>query len=620
MHVAVILLGLVVVIGLVAGVADRRGWPTPLLLMVLGVAFSFVPGVPRIEIEPDVVLVGMLPPLLYAAAIKASLFDFRDNKGAVLIMAVGLVGFSTFAVGLLTWWVTPAISLAAALALGAVVAPPDAVAATAIGKRLGMPRRITNLLENESLVNDAAALVALNVAIAALTRSVGVGEVVGRFALAAGGGLIVGLVVAVVLAAVRRRITNPVLDTTLSFAAPFVAFLPAQAVGASGVLATVVTGLYLAQKATSVQTASSRLAEAVNWRTIAFLLENAVFVLIGLQLPALLDGVADSGLSTTTAVATCAVVLTATIAARFVWVFAAVGAYRVARRESWSVGTATVVSWAGMRGVVTLAAAFLLPIDTPQRALLQLAAFVVVAGTLLIQGASLPLLVRRLRLVGPDPADDALQTAALVNEATGAGLRRLDELLTGDEPTPVVDSLRTRATTRSNSAWERLGRPEGEFETPTAMYRRLRVQMLAAERQVIVDARDEDRADDEVLRAALAAVDLEESLLDRTDDLQARDDNRELTASARGVAACGHLAAAPRRQEPLTPGECPECRRDGTQWVHLRTCLGCGHVGCCDSSEGRHATAHFATTAHPVMRSQEPGEAWRWCYVDEQVG
>ena len=313
-------------------------------------------------------------------------------------------------------------------------------------------------------------------------------------------------------------------------------------------------------------------------------------------------------------------ILLATIVARFVWVFASVAGYRAARRQAWSGADSVIISWAGMRGVVTLAAALLLPEGTPQRPLLQLAAFVVVAGTLLVQGLTLPVLVRRLKVSGPDPAEDALQTASLVSAATQAGLTRLDALLVGDEPESVVQALRERADNRVNSAWEVLGRPDAEYEPPTALYRRLRVEMLVAERQVVVDARDEGRADDEVLRGALAAIDLEESLLDRNDELGERDHDRELVPGRRLVAACEHLADAPMVIRMLTPGVCGDCVREGTAWVHLRACLSCGYVGCCDSSERRHAEGHFRGTGHPVMRSAEPGEAWRWCYVDEQIG
>ena len=289
------------------------------------------------------------------------------------------------------------------------------------------------------------------------------------------------------------------------------------------------------------------------------------------------------------------------------------------RAEAWSWPATTVISWAGMRGVVTLAAVFLLPADhIPQLAVLKLAAVVVVAGTLLGQGITLPLLVRRLRLPGPDVAEDALQTAALVTDAGRAGLARLEEVAGPDDPPEVLDQLRERSNRRSNSAWERLGRTQSEFEPPSATYRRLRVQMLIAERESILAARDSGGVDDEVLRAAMAAVDVEESLIDRVEDAEARLDNELVAPNAEDL--CDHLRDAPHVAKARTPGECEDCLREGTTWVHLRMCLTCGQVGCCDSSSGRHAERHFHDTGHPVMRSVERGEAWRWCYVDELLG
>ncbi len=620
MHVALLLLAIAVTVGVVAWACDRVGWPTPLVLVVVGAVVGAVPGVPHVELEPEIVLLGLLPPLLYSSAIGTSLIDFRANKVSTLLLSVGAVAFSTVAVGLAAWWIVPGITLAAGLALGAVVAPPDAVATTAVGRRVGMPRRLTGLLADESLVNDATALAALTTAVAALTRPVGPGEVAWRFGLAAAGGIVVGIVASFVLGFVRKKIDDPVLDTTLSFAAPFVAFLPAEAIGASGVLAVVVTGLLLAHSSPALQSGASRVAETTNWRTIAFLLENAVFLVIGLQLPGLLEGVAGTDTEPLTVVGVCLGVLAATVLARVVFVFASAAAFRAARREqAWSWQVTTVVAWAGMRGVVTLAAAFLLPEETPQRDLLRLAAFTVVAGTLLVQGLSLPWLVRRLGLRGPDPAEDALQTATLVDRATRAGLRRLDELTTGEEPAEVLDALRRRSAVRSNAAWERLGRPESGQVTPSSAYRRLRVSMLKVERDTIVAARDSGQAPDAVLRGALAAVDLEESILEGVEQEAGVLDRDDDLVPVRGD-LCGHLESAPRVIRLATPGECADCLREGTSWVHLRGCLTCGRVACCDSSQGRHADRHFHTTGHAVMRSVEPSEAWRWCYVDERIG
>jgi Na+/H+ antiporter len=618
-HPALLILGLVVVVGVVAGVARRLDWSEPLVLVVVGTGLSFVPHFLDINLTPDLVLFGLLPPLLYAAAIRTSLVDFKANRLAIALLSVGLVAFSTLTIGLLSWWVMPGISLAAGFALGAVVAPPDAVAATTVGRRVGMPRRIVSILEGESLVNDATALVALNTAIAALSTSISPWEVGWDFVRAAGGGLLVGLVAAFVLALVRRIIHDSVLDTTLSFAAPYIAFLPAEEIHASGVLAVVVTGLALGHKAPVLQSAGSRIAENINWRTVQFLLENVVFLLIGLQIRPLIMSVIHEDLTWTQIVWPCLAVLGGTIAARIVWTVAVVLTMKLFRLTVWPWQTSVVVAWAGMRGVVTLAAVFLLPADTPQRALLALAAFTVVAGTLLIQGLTLPWLVRRLKLPSPDAAEDALQTAGLVTAAAQAGLAVLDELKTDDDPPEVLDQLRQRAMQRSNRIWEQLGRPHSELEPPAATYRRLRLQMLSAERSSVLEARDSGVYDDEVLRLALQTIDLEESMLDRIDDAAARVDDELVTSSER-AGDCEHLRDAPRQMKALTPGGCAECLRDGTRWVHLRLCLTCGHVGCCDSSTEKHASAHFHETSHPVMRSIEPGEAWRWCFVDDLLG
>lgn len=622
MEVALEIVGLVIIVGVVAGVSERLNLSPPLLLVVVGVVVSFIPGVPSIEIDPDLVLFGLLPPLLYSAAIRTSLVDFRANRLAILLLSVGAVAFTTVTVGLVAWWVAP-ITLAAAFAIGAVVAPPDAVAASAVARRVGMPRRIVSILEGESLVNDATALVALDVAIAALTRTVSPFEIGWRFLLAAGGGVAIGLLAGLVLGKVRKHIQDPVLDTTLSFVAPWVAFLPAEAIDSSGVLAVVVTGLVLGHKSPVLQSAASRIAENTNWRSIAFLLENTVFLLIGLELRGLIQGIRETSLSAGEIIGVCLAIVAATIVARIVWVFGAVTVFKIGspsmRRQAWGWDASAVVSWAGMRGVVTLAAAFLLPSETPQLELLRLSAFAVVAGTLLFQGSTLPWLVRRLGLSGPDAAEDALQAAALVNAAAQAGLQRLERVKTPEDPEEIIAELNERGVRRSNALWERLGRSQDELETPQATYRRLRLEMLDAERTSVLEARDRGGYDEEVLRAALSAIDVEESILDRIDDAESRLDD-DLTSPPRPTGDCDHLKAAPRVRTPNTPGACEECLRDGTRWVHLRLCLICGHVGCCDSSVGRHATAHFHDQHHPVMRSIEPGEAWRWCYVDAQLG
>jgi CPA1 family monovalent cation:H+ antiporter len=606
----------------IAAGARRLGLSAPLVLVVTGLVASFVPGVPDYQVEPDLVLIGFLPPLLYAAALRTSLYDMRANRQAIGVLAVGAVIFTTLLVGLIAWAVVPGLPPAAAFALGAVVSPPDAVAATTIARRVGMPRRIVGILEGESLLNDATALVALRTSAAAILASVTVLDVAGDFLLAAGGGIIVGLLLSAILAAARSRVQDPVLDTTLSLVAPFLTYVAAEAVHASGVLAVVIVGLLLGHKAPALQSASSRLAEQTNWRTITFVLENAVFLLIGLQVSQVVQDATSGDLGTGRLVGVCLAVLAAALLTRIVWVYGVTALYRFGpqtmRRQAWGWRHATLVSWAGMRGVVTLAAAFVLPAETPHRDVLVLAAFVVVGGTLLVNGTTLPWLVRRLGLPGPDPAEDALEEAALLSRATRAGLARLEELRGETDDPAVIDRLEERARNRADAAWERLGAPSDD-ETPSELYRRLRQEMLHAERRVVLEARDSGKVDDEVLRDVLALLDVEETMLDRIAD-KGGEVERELVARVDRVEACQHLEEAPTAARPQTPDGCAECLRDGTRWVHLRLCLECGHVGCCDSSPQRHASHHHGETGHPVIRSFEPGEAWRWCFVDERLG
>jgi CPA1 family monovalent cation:H+ antiporter len=623
-HIAAEVVALVVTVLAVTTIARRFDWPAPLLLIAVGVGASYVPGVPGYALSPELVLVGLLPPLLYSAALQTSLLDFRKMRGPITLLSVGLVIFTTFAVGLAVWAVTPGLPLAAGIALGAVVAPPDAVAASAVARRVGMPRKLTRLLEGESLFNVAAALVALRTAIAALAGSISMWQVGADFLLALVGGAVAGAVVGMAAAMVRARLTDLVTDTALSFAVPFVAYLLAEEAHGSGVLAVVIAGLILGHKSPVIMSGQARLASRHNWQTIQFLLENMVFLLIGLQVRMILEQVADSDLSPVLIGGICAAVLAATIVSRIVWLVG-IGTYKRATRRFrrkrahvWPWRYSAVIAWAGMRGVVTLAAAFVLPADTPHRAVLVLAAFVVVAGTLLIQGMTLPGLVRRLRLPAPDPAEDALQEAAVLNDMTHVALAKLDEIRRPDDPDEVVTRLRDRLRDRTDSAWERLGRQSERTETPSEAYRRLRMELLAVEREQALKVRDAGAADDVVLRRVLERLDIEESMLSQYEDEPGTD--RELRTPALSAGSCKHLDHPWREVPPCEPDACAACVAEGMTWVHLRMCLKCGNVGCCDSSVGRHAERHFHDSRHPVMRSFEPGESWRWCFVDKQLG
>jgi Na+/H+ antiporter len=623
---AAAIVGLVITVLLVMVVARRLDWSAPLCLVVVGVVASYIPGAPEYELNPDVVLVGLLPPLLYSASVQTSLIAFRRLRGPIMLLSVGLVVFTAFGVGLVAWAVIPGLPLAGGIALGAVVAPPDAVAASVVARRVGMPRKLVRLLEGESLFNDAAALVALRTAIAAIAGSISLWQVGLDFLQAAVVGVVAGLLVGTVISYVRNRIDEPVFDTALSFAVPFAAYLLAEAAHGSGVLAVVITGLIHGHTAPRVQSGSARLASRLNWHTVQFLLENIVFLLIGLQLRRIISEVAETGLSVWQLTAICAAVLGATIVTRMLWMVGIGtvkriehGLLRSRRAKVWPWRYSAVIAWAGMRGVVTLAAAFILPPTTPQRPVLVLAAFVVVAGTLVVQGMSLPPLIRRLRLPRPDPAEDALQEAAVLNDMTRVALAKLEEIRSDEDPPEIVQRLRDRLRDRANSAWEQLGRQSTLAETPSDAYRRLRLQLLDTEREEFLKARDNGTVDEDVLRRVLVRLDMEESMLDRDEEVL-DSESRELSTPAATSGSCKHLRHEWKELEPSSPDVCQACVDEGTTWVHLRLCLKCGNVACCDSSPRQHATLHFHDTRHPVMRSFEPGESWRWCFVDQQLG
>jgi CPA1 family monovalent cation:H+ antiporter len=633
--VALSLSALAAVVIAVAALCRRFDLPAPIILVALGAAASFLPFVPEVHLTSEVVLVGLLPPLLYAAALQTSLVDFNANRRAILLLSIGLVAFTTAGVAVVAYNVIPDVTWPAAFALGAVVAPPDAVSATAIARRIGIPRRIVTILEGESLLNDATALVALRTAIAVggAGTSVAMGDTVTvldvglDFLLAAVGGVAVGLVLFFVVGRVRRRVTDPVIDTSLSLVTPFVAYVAAEEIHGSGVLAVVIAGLLLGHKSPVLQTASSRIAERLNWQTIQFLLENVVFLLIGLQARWILRDVQDSGVPVSEVITLCLSTFVAVVVLRLVWVFPARFALvrpgpdkETGRHPSWQ--HTTVLGWAGMRGVVTLAAAFAIPEKFAFRETLILTALFVAAGTLFVQGSTLPWLVRRLRLPAPDPREDALARAALFEKASAAGLERLELHHDDDDPFNTVQSLRDRAMQRNTAAWERLGGTSPDEETPSESYARLRLEMLDAERSKVLHVRSTGTIPHEVVEDVLATLDVEESMLDIRTPRRAEAEHADTVSGIAGtIAVCEHLEAAPRDVESRVERECEDCVRDGfTQWVHLRKCLECGHMACCDSSPRQHASKHFGETRHPVMRSAEPGEEWRWCFLDNRLG
>ncbi|MFD0820822.1 cation:proton antiporter, partial [Micromonospora zhanjiangensis] len=337
---------------LAAALARRLGLLSPILLVVVGLALSFVPGFLDVRLEPDLVLVGILPPLLYVAALETSVPAFRHNLRPILLLAVGLVLFTAVAVGFVVHALLPGVPLAICLALGAVVAPPDAVAATAVARRIGLPRRVVTILEGESLVNDATALVLLRVtSAAAIGSAAGVGSIGREVLVATGGGIAVGLLGMLVFGFLHKKTTDPLIDNALSLITPFAVVLLAESFHASGVVAVVVAGLGLGHKLPVLMSAASRLQMGAFWRLVKFLLEGLVFLLVGLQLRDVLTGLDTPG---GTIVLATAAVLGTIVLARFVWMYPATYLERlvprVRRRDpAPDPRVPTIIAWAGMR-------------------------------------------------------------------------------------------------------------------------------------------------------------------------------------------------------------------------------------------------------------------------------
>ncbi|MDG9716592.1 Na+/H+ antiporter [Streptomyces sp. DH24] len=509
----------------VAAAGRRTPVPAPLLLVAVGLAVSYLPGVPDYTLDPHIVLPLLLPPLLHLAATDSSYLDLRAQIRPVALLSVGYVLFATFAVGWALYLIVPDLPLPAALVFGAVVAPPDAVAATAVARRVGLPSRITTVLQGESLLNDATAITAFKVALAA---AVGAGATwaggIAEFLIAAIGGVGIGLVLMLPIHWLRTHVREALFQNTLSLLIPFVAYAAAEQVHASGVLAVVVVALHLGHRAWEVDFAT-RLQEEAVWKMVAFVLESSVFALIGLQLPVVLRelGAYEGVDAAWYAVAVFLVV----VAVRFVWVYPAtflprVLSARVREREenpTWK-GPA-VTSWAGMRGVVSLAIAFSVPLTVhggepfPQRNLILFLTFTTVIGTLVVQGLTLPPLIRLLKFPGRDQQAETLAEANAQAQASRAAEQRLDELLADERnalPGPLADRLRTVLERRRNAVWERLGQVNPVTgETVDDTYRRLAGEMIGAEREVFVKLRDGRYIDDEMLRTLLRRLDLEEA-------------------------------------------------------------------------------------------------------------
>ena len=513
----------------IAALARRRGVAAPILLVLAGLAASYIPGVPEFRLSPDLILFAVLPPLVYTTALESSYLNLRDNVRTLALLSVGLVLFTALVVGGAARLDVPGLPVAAAITLGAILAPTDAVTTASIGRQLQLPRRLLTVITGESMLNDGTALTVYAVAVSAASAAVATPSplsAVGSLVTISIGGIVVGLVLGVGIHRVRMRLRDPLVESTLSLLTPFAAYLAADSLHVSGVLAVVVTGLYLGHHGGQAHFAT-RLQDMAVWRVSTFILESVAFALIGLQLRPVLQDVGTQNPARLAAEA--AVVLGAVIVARIVWVFPSIYlprwlVPRIRVQDPAPGWQATfVLSWAGLRGVISLAAAAALSSGVPQRNLLVFLTFTTVLGTLLVQGLTLPALIRGLGVrAGPgEHRADVVAQATAQEAASEAGLRRLEELAAEDPagaPPEVVERLRRLAGYRQAGAWERLPGSEAGADggpAPSAAFRRLRREMTTAERAEFIRLRDERQIDDEVLDEVLHHLDLEEAMLSR---------------------------------------------------------------------------------------------------------
>jgi len=517
----VLLVVLVTAVGLVV-LARRINVPYPILLLVGGVGLGFLPGMPSVNVAPDVVLLVLLPPLLYSAAFFAPLRQMRANIRPIGLLAVVVVALTTVVVAVVAHFAL-GLSWAVAFVLGAIVSPTDPTAVEAIARRLAVPRRLVSILEGESLINDGMALTIYASAVtAAVVGSVSVAEVAGSFVLSVVGGVVIGLGLGWLIERVRARIDSPPEELAVSMLSAYAAYLPAELVGASGILASVTVGAYLGWRQHEFISASTRIQTFAFWPMFVFLLNAGLFIVVGLQLPSILEGL--SGRSAVELLADAALISAVVIVVRVLWVGGATVLLRLAKRGPGGANPlpspyAVVVAFTGMRGAVSLAAALAIPLQTqsgapfPERDLLIFLAFAVIAATLIPQGLGLPRLLHRLGLDHDEAVEREEADARL--EAARAGNRRLEELR--DEPwvrQETADRLAHLYTFRENRFSARLDGHDGDgVEERSSDFQRLRRELIAAERDTLVRLRDENRIDSDVLRTVERDLDLEDNRL-----------------------------------------------------------------------------------------------------------
>jgi monovalent cation/hydrogen antiporter len=519
-----ILAALLASVALLLVLAPKVGVPYPILLVVGGLLLGLVPGVPELELPPELVLLAFLPPLLFSAALFSSPHELRRNIRPITLLAFGLILATAGTVAIVAHYVV-GLSWETAFVLGAIVSPTDPLAATSIARKAGVPRRVVTIVEGESLVNDATALVAYKFAVAAvLTGSFSLWEAGLRFVVGVVAGAMIGLAVGFLVAQLIQRLDSPPTVITISLLTGYFAYLPAEAADVSGVIAAVTAGLYLGWNAPRLLSVETRLPSGAVWEIFIFVANSLLFVLVGLQLPVVVEGLEEYPWSELLGYA--AVICLTVILTRLAWVFPFTYLPRLLIRRirerdpapPWQL--VTLVGWMGLRGAVSLAAAMAVPeltddnVDFPDRELIIFLSFAVILVTLVLQGLSLPLVIRALG-VRPDRLHETEEARARV-QAAEAALARIEELLDEEwvaEPEArqlrgVYDYRRRRYAARGGG-----GRGDPEIEARSEALERLTREVLEAERAAVLALRDAGHIDDEVMRRIERDLDLEHARL-----------------------------------------------------------------------------------------------------------
>ena len=526
--IAEIFVGLLLTVAVLAMLARKLHIPYPILFVIGGLLLGWIPGLPNVTLNPELVFLFCLPPLLFPAALFTSWRDFRANLRPISLLAIGLVLFTTVSVAYLAHYFMH-LPLAVGFVLGAIISPPDAIAATAIAERLKVPRRIVTILEGESLVNDATALVAYRFALAAVaTGSFSLAHASGQFFIVATGGILTGLAIGWLAQQFHKRVDDAPIEITVSLLTPFVAYLSAERLGVSGVLAVVTAGLYLGRRMPELLTFKTRLQAGPVWEMVEFLLNGVVFILIGLQLPEVLHALSSHDIPIHQLVLYALFISLAVILIRMLWVFPAAYLPRFLFKSirdrdpypSWR--HVTIIGWTGMRGVVSLAAALAIPLSMdgtpdgqsfPYRDLILFLTFIVILATLVVQGLSLPLLIRWLGVKNDGSMEKEEREARLkANQAALARLNAIGEC----EPTKA-DALQRLRVEYEDHIRQVEGAEPQNAGTPLRLFssefERLSHEALQVERRTILQLRNESVISDEVLRRIQLDIDLAEARL-----------------------------------------------------------------------------------------------------------